>query len=190
MKLPALLDPITQLAGLSRNLCLFAAISTISFGCGGGGGGSTPFVGAALVNIDAVPRETDPGKRVQVTSRINEVHRDGIYLKIRYPDGFSFAPGTGNLTSQGSQRTVSPQFNQTDMNEGTSYLVFNLSREIFSEDNEGTLVFELRAEPEVRTGKIEIDADVNDPTVPDEGEFSIDNPEFTAQDQITIAVKR
>jgi hypothetical protein len=158
--------------------------------CGGGGGGSDAFVGAAIVNIDAVPRETDPGKRIQVTARINEVHPDGIFLKLRYPDGFSYATGTASFSAQDSDRKLTPQFNQTDEVAGKTYLVFNLNRALFTEENEGTLVLELNSGSEVRSGKIELDADVNDPTIADLQEFSVENPEFNEQDEISIEVKR
>ena len=167
-----------------------AALALTGSACGGGGGGSDAFVGAAIVNIDAVPRETDPGKRVQVTARINEVHPDGIFLKLRYPDGFSYATGTASFSAQDSERKLTPQFNQTDEVEGTTYLVFNLTRALFTEENAGTLVLELNSDSEVRSGKIELDADVNDPTIADLQEFSVENPEFNEQDEITITVKR
>ena len=168
-----------------------AALALTGSACGGGGGGgSDTFVGAAIVNIDSVPRETDPGKRVQVTARINEVHPDGIFLKLRYPDGFSYATGTASFSAQDSDRKLTPQFNQTDEVEGTTYLVFNLTRALFTEENEGTLVLELNSDSEVRSGKIELDADVNDPTIADLQEFSVENPEFNEQDEITITVKR
>jgi hypothetical protein len=174
----------------SATRCTLAALALTGSACGGGGGGSDAFVGAAIVNIDAVPRETDPGKRVQVTARINEVHPDGIFLKLRYPDGFSYATGTASFSAQDSERKIPPQFNQTDEVEGTTYLVFNLSRTLFTEENEGTLVLELNSESEARSGKIELDADVNDPTIADLQEFSVENPEFNEQDEVTITVKR
>lgn len=174
----------------SATRCTLAALALTCSACGGGGGGTDAFVGAAIVNIDAVPRETDPGKRVQVTARINEVHPDGIFLKLRYPDGFSYATGTASFSAQDSDRKLTPQFNQTDEVEGTTYLVFNLTRALFTEENEGTLVLELNSDSEVRSGKIELDADVNDPTIADLQEFSVENPEFNEQDEITITVKR
>lgn len=178
--------------GLGYRISTLAFLTTTlltACGGGGGGGGGDQFVGAALVNIDAVPRETDPGKRVQVTVRINEVHPDGVFVKIRFPDGFSYAPGTGRFSVQETKRSIDPQFNLAGTKEGVVYLVFNLARSLFGEDNEGMLVLELNADSGVQSGKIEIDADVNDPTVADPAEFSVENPEFDGQDDVEIKVR-
>lgn len=167
-----------------------ALTTSLLTACGGGGGDSDEqFVGAALVNIDAVPRETDPGKRVRVMARINEVHRDGVFVKIRFPDGFSYAPATSRFLYRDTERAVDPQFNVAATKEGSVYLVFNLARSLFGEDNEGMLILELNADSGVQSGSIEIDADVNDPTVPDQSEFSVENSEFDAQDDVEIEVR-
>jgi hypothetical protein len=165
---------------------LVALLPTL-FGCGGGGGGGG-FIGAALVSVDASPRKVDPGKRVQVRVQVNEVHRDGVFLKIRYPSGFSYAVGTAILTEGSDKRTIQPAYNLLSSAEDEVYLVFNTPRPYFGADNQGELVLELNAESEVRSGKIEIDADVNDPTVPDDKEFKVANPEFDPQDSVDVTV--
>jgi hypothetical protein len=170
---------------------LLALLVTTAIGCGGGGGGGgSSFVGGALVNIDASPRETDPGKRVQVTVRINEAHPDGVYLKIRFPDGFAYAVQTAHFKRNETDRAIDPAFNAVASKEGSVYLVFNLPRSNFGEDNEGEVVFELNSESGVQSGKIEVDADVNDPTITDQAEFSVDDPEFDVQDDVEIKVRR
>lgn len=173
----------------SRGALTLIITSLLTACGGGGGGGGDRFVGAALVNIDAVPRETDPGKRVLVTARINEVHPDGVFVKIRFPDGFSYAPGTGRFSYRDTTRSLDPQFNVAATKEGAVYLVFSLARSPFGEDNEGLLILELNADSGVQSGKIEIDADVNDPTVADSTEFLIENPEFNVQDDVEIKVR-
>jgi hypothetical protein len=175
------------LSKLLLNLPIFATIGIL--GCGGGGGEDSPFVGAALVNIDAVPRKTDPGKRVRITTRINEVHPDGIFLKIKFPEGFTYAQDTARFNYRESERRVQPQVNLTSSQEGVVYLIFNLPRPFFGEDNEATLTLELNAETEVQAGKVAVDVDVNDPTIADSVEFSIDNPEFDTLDDIEIEVR-
>lgn len=181
-----------RLGGRGRgiNTTVFLTTTLLLTACGGGGGGGDQFVGAALVNIDAVPRETDPGKRVQVTARINEVHPDGVFVKLRIPDGFSYAPGTGRFSLGDTKRTIDPLFNLAASKEGAVYLVFDTPRSLFGEDNEGTLVLELNADSGVQSGNIEIDADVNDPNIADSAEFSVENAEFDVQDEVSVKVRR
>jgi hypothetical protein len=127
---------------------------------------------------------------VQVTVRINEVHPDGVFLKIRFPDGFAYAVQTARFKGNETDRAIDPAFNTAASKEGSVYLAFNLPRSNFGEDNEGEVIFELNSESGVQSGKIEVDADVNDPTIADQAEFSVDDPEFDVQDDVEIKVRR
>ncbi len=171
---------------LFRAIVLSVALFGLS-GCGGGGGGGgDDFVGAALVAISAQPTQIDSGGRTRVTCEIQEVHQNGIALKFRFPQGISYVRETAFLEVNGQQIDISPNYY---LSSGSSrYLVFFLSRDIFGEDNYGKVTFELRGDSEVKDGRIEVDADVDDPFIANSAEFDVNNPEFGYEDQVKIEV--
>lgn len=156
--------------------------------CGGGGGGGDDFVGAALVSIQATPRRIDPGNRILVRVPVAESHPNGIFLKLRYPEGLKYAPGTSYLEIDRSQIDVGPSFN-TKGSDGKVYLVYTFSRSIFGKHNQGDLVLQLEGTAEVADGKIEVDADVDDPATANSAEFKADAPAFSAEEEVSIEVK-
>ncbi len=69
------------------------------------------------------------------------------------------------------------------------YLVYFLSSNQFGNGKEGSIIFQLRGVSTLESGYIEIDADVDDPNIEKEDEFSVYNPQFSAEDKITVAVQ-
>lgn len=69
------------------------------------------------------------------------------------------------------------------------YLVFYLTRDAFGSDNSGTLSFVLRAKEVLDSGKVELDVDLDDPSVPNNTEFSLENPQFEAEQSVTVRLK-
>lgn len=168
-------------------LTLFSSLSLVGCGGGGGGGGSSDeFVGAADTQIEASPSEIDTGDRTQVTIEVSQVHENGIVLKVRYPKGLSYVPGSALLVVDDENLDIGPQKNVTKDN--NTYLVFFLTAGQFGEQGEGKVVFQLTGNAAVSDGVIEVDADVNDPLVNDDNEFSPSKPEFGAESSTDIAV--
>lgn len=167
-------------------------------GSGGGGGGDGEFVGAAKVNLTVSPDSIDTHDRAKVTIKIKNVIDTGILLKVRFPEELSYAVNTAKLKidTEDTADTVSPSHNQT--NNDTTYLVFFLNRDQFG-DMEGdngesisepsTLTFELIGDAKLNNGTIEVDADVNDPTIDDSIEFDINEPAFDPESEASISVK-
>ena len=156
--------------------------------CGGGGGGGGGFTGAAVVNVDASPSSFDTGDRTLVTINISAVHENGIILKIRYPDELSYVIESAFLSVDGDEQDVSPKFNLSDENK--SYLVFFLGQDLFGSDGEksGELTLELEASKSFSDDKIEVDADVDDPLINNDEEFSVKEPQFVAEDEASVDV--
>jgi hypothetical protein len=75
-----------------------------------------------------------------------------------------------------------------EQKDNTRYLVFFLDQDLFGDDGRGTLTFQLKGSDKLTEGRIEVDADVNDPLVNDNNEFSVSNPEFGAEDDVTVDV--
>lgn len=120
-----------------------------------------------------------------VTVRISDVHTNGIVLKLRYPSGLRYVTASSLLTINDSEGDATPRINDGSGN--TTYLVFFFSQAAFG-DNEGVLTLELEGVSSISDGEIEVDADVDDPKIDNANEFSIDAPEFAAEDSATIDV--
>ncbi len=185
------LHTVAKMFSLAVQGCIAASM----LGCGGGGGGgSDAFVGAATVSIDLVPSRIDSGDRTQVTSYVGDVHPNGIALKYRFPEGLIYVPDSAKLEMDQRKVSLSPTVNVFDSKENSTYLVFYLSQSLFRTAGEeytgaaGKIILQLEGRGVVRDGKVEVDADVDDPLEDNSSEFSIDNPEFSAADSASISV--
>ena len=69
-----------------------------------------------------------------------------------------------------------------------NFLVYYFDLESFGREARGTLKIELEATDLVRNGTIEVDPDVDDPLIPNEDEFDIDEPQFRAEAEASIEV--
>jgi len=156
----------------------------LSIAGGGGGGG---FIGAAIVSINLSPSVIDTGDRTQIETWISEVHENGIILKFRYPAGLTYVRDTAILEANEQQLDIGPAKNVASGN--YRYLVFFFTREQFGEDNYGKLTFQLEGKAVVADGKVEVDADVDDPLIDNSVEFDPRNPEFVAEDEAGIKVR-
>lgn len=166
-------------------------------GCGGGssnssfGGG-----GAALVAITTNPSKIDVQDRTMVKITLKEVNRNGIAVKVRFSNKLEYAPNTSFLRVSGEDKKLEPDFNLRDGNR--RYLVFFLKRSFFGEvpqsddittvSEDGELRFELTGKERLQNSKIEVDVDVDDPTIPNKDEFSADNPGFQSEAEASISV--
>jgi hypothetical protein len=172
---------------------LCGTLVTLAMACGGGGGGDD-FVGAATVGIRLQPSKIDSGDRTQVTVDIGDVHETGIGLKIRFPDGLRYVPASASLSVDDRETKLTPTVNALAEDDNSVYLVFYLSQSLFRSSGEeysgqmGTLRLQLEGRKVVKDGKVEVDADVDDPQESNDSEFSLSNPEFAAEDEASIQV--
>ncbi|MBX7145399.1 MAG: hypothetical protein K1X79_13185 [Oligoflexia bacterium] len=169
----------------------FILISTLACmplqGCGGGGGGDGGgFIGAATLSVQAEPHTIDTGDRTQVTIQIRDIHPNGILLKVRFPKGLAYVPNTSFLEVDDNQVDVGPDKNVTK--DSKTFLVFFLDPSDFTPEESGSLTFQLVGNEAVTDGLLEVDADVNDPLVNDDNEFSANTPEFGAEDSVDVEV--
>lgn len=163
--------------------CLNLALAS----CGGGGGGSGDnFPGAANVSIQIEPGEIDTGDRALAIADVSDV-RENMILKFRFPTVLSYVPATATIEIDGREKDITPNINTTDA-ANYGYLVFFLGTRDFGDSKEGKIRFQLQANDSSKEGKIEIDADVDDPLIDNLAEFTIANPEFAAEDDVTINV--
>jgi hypothetical protein len=176
---------------------LLVVIVLLVSACGGGGGsGGGSFAGAARISLTTSPNSIDTDDRTQVSIKISDVIDSGVVLKIRYPNKLSYAASTARLKLDTEDTFTSIEPNFTGERNDYKYLVFMLSRDLFgdtSDDEEiesdpGTLTLQLIGNARLRDGSIEADADVNDPQIPDNEEFDINNPKFEAEAEASIEV--
>ena len=177
------------------SLLLFCSLFVSSFvitsfltACGGGGGGSdTNFFGAALVNIDATPREIDPADRTKVTVRIDQAHENGVILKVRYPSELKYVVDSAFVDSDGTKKDISPIGGEQSANRD-NYLAFCFLPRDF-EDRSNKFTFELEGLSDFSKGKIEVDPDVKSTEGDDSCVFDASDPKFNGEDSIEISVR-
>ncbi len=182
------------------NLKLSLAITALAagiLGCGGGGGGSgsgDSFFGAANVDVRVSPSKIDSGDRTQVQIELSDVHENGIAVKIRFPSGLRYVPGSSFLMIDSREIDVDPTVVITDPSEDLSYIVTYLTQNQFRRSNQeyngesGTLLLQLEGRKSVIDGEVEVDPDVDDPAEDNSLEFDISNPEFVAESSASIEV--
>ena len=157
--------------------------------CGGGGGGDSDYVGGAEVSISAQPATLDPGDWIQVSVRISKVHKNGIALKIRFPEALKYSDSTSVLTVNNNEFKLTPTVNASDGR--YTYLVYFLSQDYFGQEgtDTGDLVFELKALESYDDGEIGVDVDVDDPTISNDSEFNVNDPEFYPDDAVQFRIR-
>lgn len=162
----------------------------------GGGGKDDEFVGAARLALSRSPSVIDTGDRTRVAVRITRMETDGILLKVRYPKGLRYVQDTAELSisdrfndanGSGDEVEFPPAINVQQSNR--VFLVFFINADSLDEDGSGTLRFQLVGDSSIRNGRIEVDADVNDTLIPDEQEFDPENPQFEAEQSVSITVE-
>lgn len=168
---------------------LFLALFSFGvFGCGGSGGGGDSFSGAGNVLVSIQPNTIDVGDRTRVTVRISQVNPDGILLKVKFPDGLSYVGDTAFLIIGSDEIDIGPDLNVSGDGDD-QFLVFFFEQDDFSENFEGVVQFELVGVDKVVAGEVEVDIDVDVPTVDNPGEFDPFNPAFQAEDSDMVVVE-
>lgn len=173
---------------------LVIALALISImGCGGSGGGTVTEKSPGSVGIDAAPRQVDTGDRIAVTVFLEDIHPDGIILKIRMPEQFQLATGSTQLTlGEDMYDNITPMESGKGRNSDDAnlrYLVYSLPSLLFANHHRGTFIFTIRADSALKKGRVEVDIDTNDKAIPDRQEFSLTTPHFTSMDSIEVSAK-
>ena len=181
-------------APLLTSLAIASCLVFSAAGCGGGGGNGDNFYGAAKVSVTAKPTRIDTGDRTQVKMELSEIHENGIAVKIRFPSGLVYVPGSSFLEVGPKEIDVDPKIITSDSSQEVSYVVIFLSQDQFRRSSDpyqgesGTLRIELVGRKAVFDGEIEVDPDVNDLAVDDAVEFDVKNPNFVAEGSASIQV--
>ncbi len=176
-----------------RYLTLAAACLSLP-GCGGGGGGDSTFVGAADVSLAVSPSNIDSGDRTEVAITLGNVIEDGIALKIRFPDALKYVRSSALLVVGQKETDLTPKFNGTGT-DNDRYLVFYISQAAFRRSGqeyngeEGTVIVQLEGVESVTDGLVEVDPDVDDPLQTNDGEFTVETPEFDPEATADISVQ-
>lgn len=172
-----------------KKLLRAGILAIVLSGCGGGGGGGGGYVGAALVSIDASPTRIDPGDRTELTINLSEVDDNGIALKIRFPIALKYVSDSTTLEVDGLDDPISLTPNITTRADDFRYVVYFMRRSRFGESNQATMKLQLEGVEEASDVVVGVDPDVDDPNISNGAEFDASNPEFGAEDQVTIQVK-
>lgn len=123
---------------------------------------------------------------------LEDVHQDGILLKVRTPTELNYHSESAILTQASDFFRIRPierGRGRVGDERNYNYLVFSLPRTLFDLENEAELTFEMTADGVVEEGLIEVDADINNPLIEDRDEFQFSNPDFTPEDFVEISVE-
>lgn len=172
-----------QTVKLSLVACLI-----LTSACGSSGGGGDDFVGAGRASITASPSSIDTADRTLVVIKLSQIAETGIGLKIRFATALEYVPDSASITANNQSSALNPLFNESPDGED-QYMAFFLSAAQFGPKAEGEIRLELVGREELDSGKIEIDADVDDPAVPNLDEFDPANPNFTSEADASIDIK-
>lgn len=179
------------------SLLVLSSAFLISCDSGGSDESGPGSSGAAEVSITASPKKIDVQDRTMVRLSLADVNRNGIVVKIRFPSRLEYVAGTSYLKVDQEDRDVNPDVSVQDGSK--RYLVFFFPRSYFgdvpdSEDEDegserGELRLELVGRERLSNGSIEVDVDVDDPTIDNSVEFSLDNTAFQAESDASIEVE-
>lgn len=171
-----------------KRLILSISLVVVFYACGGGGGGGGgDAVIGADVSIGTDPNKIDSGDRTVTKLEVNDVNTNGVVLKVRYPKALAYVADTSRLLVDGTSYVLDPDVLKTSGD--STYQVYFLAQGQFGDGSFGEISFQLRARDSVTDGKIEVDPDVDDPAVSRSRKFSVDDPQFDAEDFVYITVK-
>jgi hypothetical protein len=153
-----------------------------------GDGSSDGVFGAAFVSVKATPSFIDVGDRTFVVVDIDQLDDDGILLKVRFPIGLEYLLNSSFIRVRGEDFARDPDLVFTSERENRNYLVYYLSKQQFDGNDEGTISFDLIGRSLVSRGEIEVDADIDNPNIPNEDEFDPEVTEFNREDSTSIRV--
>lgn len=181
--------PLAACALFILSLSVLVLSSCVGGGGGGGGGGDS--LEPAEVIIDASPVKIDSGDRMRVTLDLYNIDEKGVLLKVRYPIQLDYIEGSSYLRVLGEKVEINPAVNITTGNSGEefTYLVYDLPKTAFGEQNDATLGFILEGTSATTDGVIAVDPDFNDPSLTIDEKFSGTAPQFDPVQSFGIEVR-
>jgi hypothetical protein len=174
---------------MNRNVVVifFVGCCLALVACGGGGGGGGGDSQPADLYIDISPSSIDTGDRVSADVLVDNLKEGSIALKVRFPSGMRYVSGSAKLILDES----STAFNPTTVALGGEYryIVFYLAPANLAPRDNGRVTFLLSGAAPVEDGEVAVDADVDDPAIPNQNEFSASDPKFDPQDAVWVRVR-
>jgi len=168
---------------------IFLILAFFLFSCGSPGGGDDE-LNPAEGFLQVSPQELDSGDRTRVTAFLDDIPSEGVVVKFRLAAKLSYVEGSTTLEVGDDVKTFDPDFDQVIGSGGRErrYLVFDLPGELFAGEVAARLSFLLEGEGTIKSGQIEIDTDLNDPTLSFSEKFSSALPQFDVLESVEINV--
>jgi hypothetical protein len=155
-----------------------------------GSDGDNPFKsGTAYVSIETDPENIDVGDKTFVRVRIDDIKEDKFFLKIRFPIGLEYLERTSYIEIDGRDESRNPDKIFVGAEDDRNYLVYFLSKEELGDEHDTTISFDLVGRGRVSSGKIEVDADLDDPSINNNEEVTAESPLFGAETEAFIQVR-
>jgi len=172
----------------SANTIACVVASFVIAACGGDG--DSPFrSGTAYVSVEADPENIDVGDKTFVRVRIDDIKEEKFFLKVRFPPGLKYLERTSYIEIDGRDESRNPDKNFVGAEDGRNYIVYFLSKEELGDERDTTISFDLVGRGRVSSGKIEVDADLDDPSINNNEEVTAESPLFGAEAEAFIQVR-
>ncbi len=171
---------------LTLFLCFTLALTAC--GSGGGGGDDYDLLKGADIDLSVKPNAIGVGERTLVTVDIRRVNPDGVVVVVRYTTGsLRLVTGSTRLIIGRDSVAITPTFGPGARSEFT-YVTFYLPQSTFDEDLEGRIELELFGDKRDNSARVEIDQFKHDVLISPEREFSLSDPNFSADDEEAVDV--
>jgi hypothetical protein len=136
------------------------------------------------------PNTIGVGDRLGVTIFISRVNPDGVVVVLRYTTrSLHFVSGTSFFSSDGDRIAIAPTFGPGSKPEFT-FVTFYLPASAFGESRTGEIRLELLGERQDDKARVELDQFKHNTLIPPEREFSLSDPNFSADDAEDVRIRR
>jgi hypothetical protein len=168
--------------------CAIASCGGVGGGGGGGGGGGEGANYPGYTELYVEQDSIDSGDLTDVTVAVNEINRNGVFLKFHYPSSLAYRSGSAIMHSGDAESWTTTAPFDSATNGTNKYLVFRVSPPPEDEPNRVTIGFTLRAVSGDPSAYVEVELDNNDPALPDTMEFNDSYPQFSSDDRWNISI--
>ena len=181
----------TALDIFALNILLLGLVTMVvacGFGGGGGGGSDSDEVNVipAQVGLNVSPRRLDTGDKTKITVFLTNLNEGGVQLKIRVPTNLDYVRSSSRIKINGEYESLDP--NVVTSSTDKTYIVYFLSGNLLGDDNYGELELVLLGSGGVSSGTVELDADLDRPSLPTSERFAVASPQFEATESVGITV--
>jgi hypothetical protein len=176
-----------------RHFALLGAAALCLLSCappGGGGGGGEDYdpLRGAEVFLSVDPDSIGVGERTRIRVDVQRIHPDGVLVVLRFPSkSLAYVPESTRFTVGPNTVSINPTVGPLVRTRRT-YLIYFLPYAPFNGENAGYIEFQLRGERREAGALIELDQFLHNPLVAPEEEFSVDDPDFSADDAEVIDI--